>query len=139
MIKYNNNMKFPTIMSIIKTQKVKKMDLDEEVTKLIQKITEEAKNYISDINQYRNINVSVRNTFNNIYGKAFGLTIEQTPDKTNRHFLSMNLLHPSMELQSTRTIAAGDKAEIIKTLENKDFIKAFKNNLQQMSEKMEER
>ena len=44
-----------------------------------------------------------------------------------------------MELQSTRTIAAGDKAEIIKTLENKDFIKAFKNNLQQMSEKMEER
>lgn len=43
MIKYNNNMKFPTTMSVIKTQKVKKMDLDEEVTKLIQKLQKKPK------------------------------------------------------------------------------------------------
>lgn len=47
----------------------------------------------------------------------------------------MNLLHPTMELQSTRTLAAGNKAEILDKLNSKEFIKLFKNNLEQMSEK----
>ena len=51
----------------------------------------------------------------------------------------MNLLHPTMKIQSSRTLAAGNKAEILDKLNDKDFAKLFKNNLEQMSEKMRER
>ncbi len=139
MIKYINNANPNAVMGIIKTKDVKKVNLEEEIVKMVKKLSDEAKNYVSDSHQYRNVNASVRNTFDNICGKAFGLTVEQTPDKFNRHFLTMNLLHPTMELQSTRTLAAGNKAEILEKINDKDFVKLFKNNLEQMSEKMQER
>ena len=115
------------------------MNLEEEIVKMTKKLAEEAKNYVSDCHQYREVNVSVKNSFNDIYAKAFGLTIEQTPEKFDRHFLTMNLLHPTMKIQSSRTLAAGNKAEILDKLNDKDFAKLFKNNLEQMSEKMRER
>ena len=67
------------------------MNLEEEIVKMVKKLSDEAKNYVSDSHQYRNVNASIRNSFDNICGKAFGLTVEQTPDKFNRHFLTMNL------------------------------------------------
>lgn len=139
MIKYINNANPNCVMGVIKNQKVTKMNLEEEIGKMTKKLAEEAKNYVSDSHQYREVNVSIKNSFDDIYGKAFGLTIEQTPEKFDRHFLTMNLLHPSMKIQSTRTLAAGNKAEILDKLNNNDFIKSFKNNLEQMSEKMRER
>ena len=139
MIKYINNANPNCVMSVTKNQKVNKMNLEEEISNMIKKLVDESENYVSDKHQYRKVNVSVRNMFDDIYAKALGLTVEQTPEKFDRHFLTMNLLHPSMELQSTRTIAAGNKKEILDKLKEDGFTKLIKNNFEQMSEKMRER
>lgn len=139
MIKYINNANPNCVMSVTKNQKVNKMNLEEEISNMVKKLVVESENYVSDTHQYRKVNVSVRNMFDDIYAKALGLTVEQTPEKFDRHFLTMNLLHPSMELQSTRTIAAGNKKEILDKLKEDGFTKLIKNNFEQMSEKMRER
>lgn len=139
MIKYINNANPNCVMSVTKNPKVNKMNLEEEISNMLKKLIVESENYVSDKHQYRKVNVSVRNMFDDIYAKALGLTVEQTPEKFDRHFLTMNLLHPSMELQSTRTIAAGNKKEILDKLKEDGFTKLIKNNFEQMSEKMRER
>lgn len=113
------------------------MKIEESITKMIKDITKEAKNYISDVDFYRDINVSVRNNSPELFCKSYGISIEQTPDSKSRHFLSLNLLAPNMKIQSSRTLAAGNKQEILEFLQNEDSLKLIKTNLLSMSENME--
>jgi len=137
MIKLNNNTN--EYMKILKTQGKPKMNINESITKLINNIKTNAENYVSDSQYYRPVNESVRNESDKLYCKAFGLTIEQTPDNPARHFLELNMLHPKMSIQTSRTLAAGDKTEIIDYLKDKDVSKLIKTNLLEMSENLKEK
>lgn len=139
MLKYVSNSNSPYMTGSMKVQGKTVMNLDEELNKLIYKIKNRAGNEVTDAKRYENISESVRNTSDKLFCKAFGLTIEQHPTLADRHYLTLNLLAPSMETQATRTLMAGSKAEILKSLSDKDFVKFFKTNLKQMSENMQER
>lgn len=126
-------------MKVIKTQEKPKMDINNSISQLVNKVKNNAVNYVSDKNYYRSIDESIRNESDKLYCKAFGLSVEQTPDNKGRHFLTLNMLHPKMEIQTSRTLAAGNKQEIIEFLQSKDINTLIKNNLREMSENLKEK
>ena len=46
------------------------------------------------------------------------------------------MLHPTMMIENKRPIAMGNKAEILQTLEDKDFMKNLSKDISEMSEKL---
>lgn len=130
MIKLDNKNEF---MKVIRNQEKPKMNIDDSLTKLIAKLKQSAGNYVTDFDYYRTVAESVRNNSKDLCCKAFSLTVEQTPDNPARHFLSLNVLPEHMKTQLSRTIAAGNKQEILETLQSNDFQKIVKTNLIEMS------
>lgn len=137
MIKLNS--KTNEYMKIYKTQEKPKMNINESITKLVNNLKKNVEDYVSDSQYYRPVDESVRNDSEKLYCKAFGLSVEQTPDNLARHFLSLNMLHPKMRIQTSRTLAAGNKQEILEFLNGNDIAKMIKTNLSEMSENLKEK
>lgn len=135
MIKLDNKNDF---MKIIKCQEKPKMNIDDSLTNLIAKLKQSAGNYVTDSDYYRTVTESVRNSSKDLCCKAFSLTVEQTPDNKARHFLSLNVLPEHMRTQLSRTLAAGNKQEILETLKSGDFKKNLKTNLLEMNEDLKD-
>lgn len=127
------------VLKVLKTQEKPKMNINESITNLINNIRKNAEAYVSDSQYYRSVNESIRNESEKLFCKSFGLSIEQTPDNSARHFLSLNVLHPQMRIQTSRTLAAGSKQEILDFLSKDDIQKFIKTNVSEMSEKLKER
>lgn len=127
------------VLKVLKTQEKPKMNINESITNLINNIRKNAEAYVSDSQYYRSVNESIRNESEKLFCKSFGLSIEQTPDNSARHFLSLNVLHPQMRIQTSRTLAAGSKQEILDFLSKDDIQKIIKTNVSEMSEKLKER
>lgn len=127
------------VLKVLKTQEKPKMNINESITNLINNIRKNAEAYVSDSQYYRSVNESIRNESEKLFCKSFGLSIEQTPDNSARHFLSLNVLHPQMRIQTSRTLAAGSKQEILDFLSKDDIQKLIKTNVSEMSEKLKER
>lgn len=127
------------VLKVLKTQEKPKMNINESITNLINNIRKNAEAYVSDSQYYRSVDESIRNESEKLFCKSFGLSIEQTPDNSARHFLSLNVLHPQMRIQTSRTLAAGSKQEILDFLSKDDIQKLIKTNVSEMSEKLKER
>ncbi len=126
-------------MEVIRTQEKPKVDINESITNLVKNIKTNTQNYVSDTQYYRPVDESVRNDSEQLFCKAYSLSVEQTPDDAGRHFLSLNMLHPKMRIQTSRTLAAGNKEEILEFLNKKDINNIIKNNLSEMSENLQEK
>ena len=135
MIKLERN----EFMKVIRTQEKPKVDINESITKLVNNIKKNAQNYVSDTQYYRPVDESMRNESDKLFCKAYSLSVEQNPDNTGRHFLSLNMLHPKMRIQTSRTLAAGNKQEILEFLNKEDINKLIKTNLSEMSENLQEK
>ena len=135
MIKLEKN----EFMKVFKTQEKPKMDINKSIVNLVNNLKQEAANYVSDSQYYRSIDQSVRNESDKLYCKAFGLSVEQTPDNSGRHFLSLNMLHPQMKIQTSRTLAKKKKKEILDFLQRNDITALIKTNLSEMSENLKEK
>jgi hypothetical protein len=105
----------------------------------IQTLKADAKNYMSDTQFYREISEDFRNDNNDIFAKAIAIGIEQHPEEYNKHLLKVTVLHPSMQIQSTRAIAAGTKEEILNALNDENLANELKTTIKAISENLEEK
>jgi hypothetical protein len=126
-------------INIIRNKGFQKMNFDDNLKAAIKSLKTNAKNYMSDSQFYREIIEDFRNDNNNIFAKAISLGIEQHPEEYNKHILKVTILHPSMQIQSTRAIAAGSKEDILKALDNENLEKTLKNTIESISKKLEEK
>jgi hypothetical protein len=126
-------------MSIIKNKGFQKMNFDDNLKAVIQTLKADAKNYMSDTQFYREISEDFRNDNNDIFAKAIAIGIEQHPEEYNKHLLKVTVLHPSMQIQSTRAIAAGKKEDILEFLNNENLEKTLKQTIESISQKLEEK
>lgn len=135
MIKLLNQSEY---MKVLKPEKkVEKMNLPESIKKIVKDIKSRAEYEISDAEYYRPIDVSARNEqSNSLKCKAFGLSIEQVPEQKNRHFLTLNVLSQGLSAQSSRTLAAGNKQEILNALKDEGLDKSIESNIYSMCENL---
>jgi hypothetical protein len=118
---------------------LKNMDFDDKLKASLSALKNEAKNYMSDTQFYREIVKDFRNNNKNIFGKAVSLEIQQHPEFYNKHILKVSVLHPSMQIQSTRAIAAGTKEEILNALNDENLANELKTTIKAISENLEEK
>jgi len=132
MIKLNSNMHIYRNNTL--KGKIPAMDLDKECSKVLDSL----KNRFGSTDSLnQTINEPVRNTGSELFCKAFTLTISKTDDGT--HMLKVSMLHPAMLLEDTRLLAAGDRNEILKYLNDDRSTAKLKQDLFEMSEKLSEK
>lgn len=125
----------------IKTNKVKiirlkPVNFQEKLEILVKTIKDRAGREILDNSYYREINVPMQNTDKNLYCRSLVLSISQDEKNKASHLLEVAMLHPAMMIENKRPIAMGNKAEILKALEDKNFIKNLSKDIAEMSDKL---
>lgn len=125
----------------IKTNKakiirLKPVNFQENLEILVKTIKDRAGREILDNSYYREINVPMQNTDKNLYCRSLVLSISQDEKNKASHLLEVAMLHPAMMIENKRPIAMGNKAEILKALEDKNFMKNLSKDISEMSEKL---
>lgn len=125
----------------IKTNKakiirLKPVNFQENLEILVKTIKDRAGREILDNSYYREINVPMQNTDKNLYCRSLVLSISQDEKNKASHLLEVAMLHPAMMIENKRPIAMGNKAEILKALEDKNFIKNLSKDISEMSDKL---
>lgn len=125
----------------IKTNKakiirLKPVNFKEKLEILVKTIKDRAGREILDNSYYREINVPMQNTDKNLYCRSLVLSISQDEKNKASHLLEVAMLHPAMMIENKRPIAMGNKAEILKALEDKNFIKNLSKDISEMSDKL---
>ncbi len=125
----------------IKTNKakiirLKPVNFQEKLEILVKTIKDRAGREILDNSYYREINVPMQNTDKNLYCRSLVLSISQDEKNKASHLLEVAMLHPAMMIENKRPIAMGNKAEILKALEDKNFIKNLSKDISEMSDKL---
>ena len=125
----------------IKTNKakiirLKPVNFKEKLEILVKTIKDRAGREILDNSYYREINVPMQNTDKNLYCRSLVLSISQDEKNKASHLLEVAMLHPAMMIENKRPIAMGNKAEILKALEEKNFIKNLSKDISEMSDKL---
>ncbi len=125
----------------IKTNKakiirLKPVNFQEKLEILVKTIKDRAGREILDNSYYREINVPMQNTDKNLYCRSLVLSISQDEKNKASHLLEVAMLHPAMMIENKRPIAMGNKAEILKALEDKNFIKNLSKDIAEMSDKL---
>lgn len=125
----------------IKTNKakiirLKPVNFQEKLEILVKTIKDRAGREILDNSYYREINVPMQNKDKNVYCRSLVLTISQDSKNKSNHLLEVAMLHPTMMIENKRPIAMGNKSEILKALEDKNFIKNLSKDISEMSDKL---
>ncbi len=134
MIKFNN-------INFNKTEQkgFRNVSFDKQLAEMVKKFKNRAEYEISDINFYRAINEPVQNTDKKLYCKSIALTVSAEEAEKAQHLLEVSMLHPSMMIEVKRPLATGKKEDIMKYLENSDFLKTLKQEISEMSDKLAEK
>lgn len=119
-----------------KIVRLKPVNFQEKLEILVKTIKDRAGREILDNSYYREINVPMQNTDKNLYCRSLVLSISQDEKNKASHLLEVAMLHPAMMIENKRPIAMGNKAEILKALEDKNFIKNLSKDIAEMSDKL---
>ena len=137
MIKFESNNTY--IRSVYQNKDKVDMSLDKKISEMLNSITTKTKQDVCDSKPYGNVIVAIRNNSSDLYCKSYSISVEPNSTDNTRHFLTLNILDPTMQYQLSRTLSAGNKDQIIDFLENGEAEKVIKENLIEMSEKLKRR
>lgn len=115
------------------------VELEKRLYTLLSKFKNRAEYELCDTAYYRPINEAIQNNSKKIYGKSIALSISQDEANNAQHILEVSMLHPTMMLEVKRPLAYGDKKTIMNFLNNENSIKILKEDIKQMSEKLQTR
>lgn len=111
--------------------------LYEQVTDAINLVKKHAADGIRDDIHYSSITDCFENSNKNIFGRAFSFSIEQDANDSAEHILRVSLLHPNLDMQTTRPLAIGNKEQILGYLNDAQTAEKIKNQLLAMSKTLE--
>ena len=111
------------------------MSTDECLKKTIAVIKDRISKEIPDTGYFRSFAEDFHNTDENIYARAISIAVERDTNSDGRAFLSVNLLHPTMFLNTSSELAYGDRKKLLEAIDNPDFIQKLKDKIAFLSEK----
>ena len=119
------------------TKKGKILENKFNLEDLIAKLTDQAKNYIKKDDYYRQIDVGCQVSDPKYCAKGIAFSIQKDSTEYDKHMLRVSMLHPSMEIESSKPLVYGNKDTILKYLKDENTIKQIEEKLKKLSDELE--
>ena len=136
MVKYDvtqlNNIKLNNLI-----QGNKKMNLSQELDKIIDKVKNRVEKEIPDTGYFRNFAENLeKGQKPDIFARDISLFVERDEARDGRAYLGISVLHPQMTLDASTYLMNGDRNKILEYMNNKDFKKELQDAVLELSESL---
>ena len=118
------------------TKKDPKLEQKFNLKNIILKLTQQADNYIKKDDYYSQIDVGAQIEDPKYYAKGISFSIQKDSTEYDKHMLRVSMLHPSMQVESSKPLAYGDKETILKFLKDEKSLKIIEEKLKNLSEEL---
>ena len=134
---YNNN-PLGTNIRLSKEAKMPEIKLSETLQKITEAIKDDISSKIHDVGYFSNFAQDCKNPDKNLFARAISLAVRKDPNNDGKAYLSINILHPTMQVNSSSNLAYGDRKELLEFVNTPDFIKRLETIVRDMAEKLKE-
>ena len=134
---YNNNPLGANI-KLNKEATVPDINLSEKLREITEAIKDDISNRIHDVGYFSNFAQDCKNPDKNLFARAISLAVRKDPNNDGKAYLSINLLHPTMEINSSSNLAYGDRKKLLEVIESSDFIEKLEITVRNLAEKLKE-
>ena len=118
-------------------QGLNKLDLLQELEKIINKLKSRIEKEIPDTGYFRNFAENFEKGIKpDIYARDISLFIERDETRDGRAYLGVSALHPEMCLDASTYIMNGDRDKILEYISSKDFKEELKTVVLELSESL---
>ncbi len=114
--------------------KAKTMTLSDNLKNSAEILKTKINDMIPDTGYFRTFAEDFANTDNRVYAKAISLAVKKDPNVDGKAYLSINLLHPTMNLNKASDLAYGNREQLISKINEPDFLENLEKKILQMSE-----
>jgi len=130
--------KLGTNIGINKEAKMPEIKLCDKLREITEAMKDDINNKIFDVGYFSNFAQNCKNPDKNIYARAFSLAIRKDPNCDGKAYLSINILHPTMMINSSSNLAYGDRKKLLEFINKPDFIENLESTVKYMAEKMKD-
>lgn len=114
-----------------------KMDLSQELDKIIAKLKARVEKEIPDTGYFRNFAENFeKGKKPDIYARDISLFIERDEARDGRAYLGVSVLHPEINIDAASYIMNGDRNKILEYMNNKDFKEELQKAVLELSESL---
>lgn len=133
---YNN--KLDTHIRLNKEAKMPEIKLSESLREITEAIKDDIAKKIYDVGYFSNFARDCKNPDKNVFARAFSLAVRKDPNNEGKAYLSINILHPTMEINSSSNLAYGDRKKLLEVIESSDFVEKLETTVRNLAEKLKE-
>ena len=134
---YNNN-PIGTNIRLGKEAKMPEINLSESLREITEAIKEDITNKIHDVGYFSNFARDCKNPDKGVFARAISLAVRKDPNNEGKAYLSINLLHPTMEINSSSNLAYGDRTKLSELVNRPDFVEKLETIVRDMAEKLKD-
>ena len=120
------------------TRKAKTMTLNDNLKNSLEVLKTKINDMIPDTGYFRTFAEDFANTDERVYAKAISLAVKKDPNVDGKAYLSINMLHPTMNLNKASKLAYGDRNQLVAKINEPDFLENLKKKILQMSEELKD-
>lgn len=117
----------------IRPKALKDMNNAENIDKIISKIKTRIDKEIPDTGYFRNFAEDFQNTDKNLYARACSLSVQRDETIDGQALLLANVLHPSMNIESSVMLRCGNRQELLDYIENSSFKDELMQSFKELS------
>ena len=133
---YNN--KLDTHIRLNKEAKMPEIKLSESLREITEAIKDDITKKIYDVGYFSNFARDCKNPDKNVFARAFSLAVRKDPNNEGKAYLSINILHPTMEINSSSNLAYGDRTKLSEFVSRPDFVEKLEIIVRDMSKKLKD-
>ena len=124
--------------NISKETNMPEIKLSDKLHEITNAIKEDITNKIHDIGYFSNFAQNCKNPDKNVFARAISLAVRKDPNNDGMAYLSINILHPTMEINSSSSLAYGDRKKLLEFINKPDFVENLEIQIKNMAEKLKD-
>lgn len=118
---------------------LKKVNVSDDVEKIISKLKNRIEREIPDTGYFRNFAEDFKNQDKNLYAKACSLSIERDETIDGKALLLANVLHPQRNIEASVMLCCGDRKELLKYMNKDGFSEELLKSFLDLAESLKKR
>lgn len=130
--------KLGTNIRINKEAKMPEIKLSDKLREITEAMKDDINNKIFDVGYFSNFAQDCKNPDKNVFARAISLAVRKDPNNDGKAYLSINILHPTMQINSSSNLAYGDRKKLLEFINKPEFVDNLESVVRNMSEKMKE-
>jgi hypothetical protein len=130
--------KLGTSIRINKEAKMPEIKLSDKLREITEAMKDDINNKIFDVGYFSNFAQDCKNPDKNVFARAISLAVRKDPNTDGKAYLSINILHPTMQINSSSNLAYGDRKKLLEFINKPEFVDNLESVVRNMSEKMKE-